>query len=456
MKLNRRKFIYNSTLGLIGLSVSNSLLAKTVNFTNKSLFSTTQTILQMLTTASVKRKQGNLIEANAIYDQILNIEPNEIRAYDGKRKILLQEKYKELEVLILYIDGFNLNPTNLKFKERIAKEYMRLALGNKKFKNQLIQEINEDVLQKAKYYLEQIKIEIPTDEQVEKQLEKANRKIQQNADTQDSRTNQQIKDYKKQNQISYDSRFDVLTLEEVKGKLDSLLTKTNDDYRDVHIRELYRVYIKRLKQSGNYDLAANFTKELYLFDKKDTHSLRVARSICKKDQKYDVLESIERKNDSIKKSFWSKIALFDVLHNRYKKEGVGSFTEMKSILTSAYAKKYTFYHNFEYRVREVKLAILKNNLIEAQSLLNNFADTLIGTKSAHFINKYNILCVDYYLKMDNTRYAMTVFEIALKQNDAQLTDTFLNKLVLINKNKDDEKKIHNEMLNELRKKIFNQ
>lgn len=455
MNLNRRKFIRNSSLGLIGLGVSNSLFSNVFNFTPNTAFKPSQTILQMLTTASVKRKQGLLIEATAIYNQILAIDSAEIRAYDGKRKILLQERYKELEVLNLYIGAYTLHPTNLKLKERIAKEYMRLALGNKKFKNQLLQDVNEDVLQKAKTYLEQIKIEIPTDEQVEEQLQKAYRKIQQNADSEDARTNQLVKDYKRQKQIDYNQRFDILTTAELKEKLDALLTKTSDDYRDVHIRELYREYIKKLKQDGSYDLAANYTKELYLFDKKDTTSLRIARSTCKKDQKYDVLEAIERKNDSIKKSFWSKIALFDVLHNRYKKEGVGSLTEMNNILVIANSKKYTFYHIFEYKVREIKLAMLRNNLIQAQTLLNNFADTLICTKSAHFIDKFNLLCASYYLKMDNRKYAMTVFDIAMNQNDTVLSDEFLKKLVLVNRDKDYEKKIHMERLIKQREKLLN-
>ncbi|UPT69789.1 MAG: hypothetical protein M0D53_11600 [Flavobacterium sp. JAD_PAG50586_2] len=454
MAIDRRKFIFTTSLGLLGVCVTNSAFGKVYSYIEKP--KNEPTILEMLTEAANKRKIGQLDQAQAIYNQVISIDSNEIRAYDGKRKILLQAKYKELEVLNLYLAGFTLNPENLKFKERIAKEYMRLALGNKKFTQQILVNVNDDLLETAKTYLQQVKIEIPSDVQVKAQLEKALKKISQEAHIIDPRLNAVLKDDKKANKLVYRQRFDDLTLEQINTKLDSLLTKTSDDFRDIHIRELYRVYIRRLKESGNFDLAATFTKTLYLFDKQDSQSLKIARNICKKDKKYDVLEEIERKNDLIKRSFWSKIALFDVLYKRREKDGVGSLSEMTTILNAASAKKYSFYHIFEYKVRQVKLALIKNNIPEAQSLLTNFADSLTGTKSAHFIDKFNILCVKYYLKTNNVQNAMAVFEIALKQNETEITDIFLAKLVAVNKEKDNStKKIHNERLNNYRIELLN-
>lgn len=454
MKIHRRKFISTSALGLLGVGLSGGLfgMVNPILINSSRINITDPTILQLLTQASLKRRSGLFVEARTIYEQVITINSNEIRAYDGIRKILLQERYKELEVLNLYLNGYNLNPTNVFFKQRIAKEYMRLALGNKKFNDQL--NLPEDLLEKAKSYLEQAKLEIPTDEQIQKLLEKADFKLNSSANIIDARLNEELRAYKKENHLNYKKRFDSITASDIKSKLDDLLAKTTDSYRDVHVRELYRTYIKKLKDDGQIELASQYTKELYLYDKKDSRSLKIARNICKKDEKYEVLEAIERKNDLIKKSFWSKIALFDVLYKRYKKDGVGSLNEMTSILNSANSKKFSFYHIFEYKVRQVKLALIKNNTVDAKSHLNNFADSLIGTSSAHFINKFNLLCVEYFLKLQDVEKAKIVYEIALKQNEMELSDSFLKKIILVNAEKDNKKEIHNERLNKQRAKLF--
>ncbi len=454
MKIHRRKFISTSALGLIGVGLSGGLfgMVNPLLIDSSRINITDPTILQLLTQASLKRRSGLFVEARTIYEQVITINSNEIRAYDGIRKILLQERYKELEVLNLYLNGYNLNPTNVFFKQRIAKEYMRLALGNKKFNDQL--NLPEDLLEKAKSYLEQAKLEIPTDEQIQKLLEKADFKLDSYANILDARLNDELRAYKKENHLNYKKRFDSITASDIKLKLDDLLAKTTDSYRDVHVRELYRTYIKKLKDDGQIELASQYTKELYLYDKKDSRSLKIARNICKKDEKYEVLETIERKNDLIKKSFWSKIALFDVLYKRYKKEGVGSLNEMTNILGVANTKKFSFYHVFEYKVRQVKLALIKNNTVDAKSHLNNFADSLIGTSSAHFINKFNLLCVEYFLKIQDVEKAKIVYEIALKQNEMELSDSFLKKIILVNAEKDNKKEIHNERLNKQRAKLF--
>ena len=453
MKINRRKFISTTTLGVLGIGITAGMFGMTNIVTTNFISVTDPTILQLLTQASIKRKSGLLVAARTIYNQIISIDSNEIRAYDGIRKILLQDKYKELEVLNLYLNGFNQNPTNAFFKQRIAKEYMRLALGNKKFKDQL--NLPEDLLEKAKTFLEQAKIEIPTDEQIQKLLDKADFKLSSSANVLDARLNEELRAYKKNNHTAYKNRFDEMTESDVKAKLDELLEKSTDGYRDVHIRELYRVYIKKLRNSNQIELASQYTKELFLFDKKDSKSLKIARNLCKKDEKYEVLEAIERNNESIKKSFWAKIALFDVLYKRYNKDGAGSLNEMKNILKAASAKKFSFYHVFEYKIRQVKLALIKNNISEAQSLLTNFADSLIGTTSAHFIDKFNLLCVGYYIKINDQQKALLIFEIALKQNETYVDDSFLKKLVLVNEEKNSKKEIHNKRLNDTRIKLLN-
>lgn len=438
MEINRRKFITTTSLSIIGLGITNSVLGNALN----SNFFTTTTIAQKLREAAVKRRAGSFIDARAIYDEVIIISPSEIRAYDGIRKILLKTKYKELEVLQLYLNGMSQNIGNANFKERVAREYMRLSLGNKKFTEQLNE--NQDLLEKAKQYFEEAKLVLPTSEQIQKQLEKSERKIDSNANTLDARENVQVIEHKKENQHNFKTRFVGLTAVEVKDKLDELLTKATNGYRKRHICEIYKVYIKKLKKDGNIDLAAQMSKTLCEFDKKDSNALKLARNTCRKDKKYDVLESIERKNEIYKKTFWSKIALFDVLHKRYKYSSVGNTTEMKNILLGATNLKRSFYHTFECKIREIKLELVKNNMPQAFLLINTFGDLIIGIEAAHFIDRYIILCVQYFQKMNDYEKALLVISIGLKEDIAISEDTFMQKLKLINKNKDAQKPIHNE------------
>lgn len=173
MKTNRRKFIINSSLTFIGLGISNSVLGNIVSFSSSETL--VETIAQKLQRAANKRRNGNFNQAKIIYSDVIAIDSNEIRAYDGIRKILLQNKYKELEVLQLYLTGLNNNPTNAVFKERVAKEYMRLALGNKKFVTQLNNP--QDLLVVAKQYFNQAKTANPLNAQFEKQFEKSKGKL---------------------------------------------------------------------------------------------------------------------------------------------------------------------------------------------------------------------------------------------------------------------------------------
>jgi hypothetical protein len=453
MKSTRRKFITTSTLAVVSLSVSNIIVGKSllkpIVFTNNPLL----TITQQLRNASLKRKAGLFLDARNIYNQIILISPSEIRAYDGIRKLLLFQKFKELEVLQLYENGLLQNPNSAIFKSRIAKEYRNLSLGNKKFETQL--NLTEDLLIKSKNLFEEIKIENPEDFHAIIQYDNVAEKINFSASSTDARTNNQIKAKKKIHHHEHKIRFEVDSEQEIKIKLDKLLDKTSNDFRDIHVRETYRAYIKKLKLNQKFDQAAIITKELFLFDKNDTQSLKIARNVCNKDKKYDVLESIERKNDTIKKSFWSKNALLNVLIKRYSKEGVGSLSEMQSILNTTNNKKRTFYQKFEYRTSEIKLSILKNNNTITMNLLNVFADNLIGISSAHFIDKFNMLCVKYYKKINDKKTAMTVLGIALKEKNTKISDPFLKKLIDININKETEKPIHNQRLINYRIKLMN-
>lgn len=89
-----------------------------------------------------------------------------------------------MEVLRLYEYGFVNNQDNKDFKERLAKEYMRLILGNKKFSNQY--NSSENLLIKSRKFFKQLKEEFPERLDYLELFKKVKRKIKQQADTLDA------------------------------------------------------------------------------------------------------------------------------------------------------------------------------------------------------------------------------------------------------------------------------
>jgi tetratricopeptide (TPR) repeat protein len=56
----------------------------------------------LLKKAKKYRKQKKYNLAKSTYEEVLKIDPTEVRAYNGIRKILLDKKNKEYEVILLY------------------------------------------------------------------------------------------------------------------------------------------------------------------------------------------------------------------------------------------------------------------------------------------------------------------------------------------------------------------
>lgn len=451
MATNRRKFITTSSLGFLSLG----LFGKTP--INLSFFlydkKPVETIPELLRQAALKRKNGELSLATNLYNQVISLNVNEIRAYDGLRKVLLQSKYKELEVLQLYSVGLNQNPSNLVFRERVAKEYMRLALGNKKFVNQFNSQ--QDLLELSKSTFLQLKNAVPSNIQFEAQFIKAERKVQQNANNIDARSNSALKSYKKNNRGSFKKRFKDKGVDELESKLSALLAKPVSLQRKTHIKELYKVLVKKYSKNNNPNKAIQKLNALYQFDSNDVNTLRIARKICKKHSKLSALESFEIQNDAFKNTFWSKIALIDVLIRRYKKDGVGNPSTIENNLSKALKLRFRPQHYFEVNSRKFKVSIYKGNEAQAKESLLAFADSISGIPSAHYIDRFNLLCVRFFKKFNKNDKALNVISIALKEMNKEPEDEILKKIFEVNQHKAKViKPIHDERLNKIRTKLM--
>ena len=93
--ITRRKFLMMGSLGILSTLTPGLLFSNTFSNSNPDT-------IALLKKARRYRKQGRLNLAKSIYQDVLAIDPTEVRAYNGIRKILLNKKNKEFEVIQLY------------------------------------------------------------------------------------------------------------------------------------------------------------------------------------------------------------------------------------------------------------------------------------------------------------------------------------------------------------------
>ncbi len=447
MGTNRRQFIATTTLATLSLGLPNLLFPQQVANNNTLL-------AQKLQQAALKRRQGKFTQAKNLYNEVIAIKSDEIRAYDGLRKILLQSKYKELEVLNLYKTGMNQNPNSPIFKERVAKEYLRLGLGNKKFTQQL--GLTENILQKSKNHFNQAKTSLPNNLQITEQIQKVNRKQNQNADTLDARKNVVVKNYKKNQRKEFKKRYKNVDVGILLTKLTQHLSKPQTTHRNKHIKELYYHIIKKYKKANDGFNAVQKAQSLYNRKTSDPYTLKIVRKTCRKFKDFTTLESIERQNNILKNNFWSKLALFDVLFQKYKKNQGGNIFELQSILLSLNPTPNKLPQYLEQKSREIKLAIYTTDNTKAFTELNNLGDRLRFVSSAHFIDRFNLLTARYFKRINDMNSLKLTFDVALRENNiVNSENAFIQKLIEINQNKNNTKTIHKERLLAFRNKLFN-
>lgn len=443
--INRRSFLYKTSLGLTSLLfvpafVSAEFLERTLD--------------ERLYIAAQKRKQGRLNQAINKFTSIIEDYPEEIRAYDGLRKTLLLRKYNELAVLELYQNGLSLNPNNKNFKERLAKEYMRLALGNKKFTNQL--NMSESLLIEAKRLFRELKNEYPENTAYQEQWRKVRRKINQQADYVDARGNTSIKEYKKDNKRRFRKRFRNKSISEVEEKLNELLEKPQNNEREKHIKELYKILIKKSRQDENLEGAFLYARAFYDYDKLDSRALQLVKRFAKKTENYGELIDVAEENHTIKQNFWSKLSWYDAYFLRYKKTQIGDPNSLSAMLDELEEMSQSPEHRKEFLIRKIKLGFKFNQIESSKDFLEELGNGLLGTKNLHNILLLSLLSARYYKKSGQAGAAVQVLDLALGTTTSlYINDTLSSLLFKVVSPINFEKEQHIERLTNLREKILN-
>lgn len=402
--MDRRSFIHKTTLGVTSLVLMPGSLVLGSS-------ASPQELQQRLFRAAKARKNNRINRAIRLFKSIIRDFPSEIRAYDGLRKTLLMRKHNELEVLKLYKKGFRLNPGNKDFKERLAKEYISISLGNKKVRKQLN---NPDkLLIKARKMFRELKNDFPERLEYKEQLRKVRRKILQQADKTDARQNTAVKEYRKIQKTKYRNRFKNKSIFEIEDKLQELLYKPKNESRDKHIKELYKILIIRSRKAGDFDGAFYYARSFYDYDKNESIALQLVKKMAKKSANYTELINIAEENHSLKHNFWSNLNRFDSYFLSYKKAGIVDLIEVESILEETENQILTIQQKQEVLMRKVKINFHKKDFEASKESLALFGEHINATENKHNILLFTVLSARYYKKIKQERTSLQVLDVAL-------------------------------------------
>ncbi|WP_144283361.1 tetratricopeptide repeat protein [Chryseobacterium echinoideorum] len=294
--MNRKKFLSLASMGIFTLLFPSILFSK-----NRSEYQNNNVNVLLKQAASL-RKQKKYNQARQIYQQIISQFPNEIRAYDGMRKVILSQKNKEWQVILLFKGALLQNPNNVELKQRLYNEYFRACLGNKKVKN--LVNFNGRLLSEVKQKYETFVNNHPNNINVQKQYAKIIRLLDANADTQNPKQNTALKNYRKLEQKKFKKRFSEDTVSQLEVRLNKLITKPYSKDRKPHIRELYKLSFQKLRKQKNNTEALNKAVNYFnTVEKNDPLFLKYIRDMAKLQKNYDVLITIETQNHTIKNNF---------------------------------------------------------------------------------------------------------------------------------------------------------
>jgi len=445
--ITRKKFLALGSLGVISLFFPTNLFSN-----NKSVFGLLDVNI-LLKNARNLRKQGKNNQAKEIYQQIISQYPNEIRAYDGMRKIILSQKKKEWDVILMFKAALVLNPNNVALKQRLYKEYFNAVLGNKKIKKAI--NFNGRLLSEVKQKYETFVQNHPNSNNIQKQFAKISRLMEWNADTQNPNINTALKTYKKTQHTNFKKRFNDIPISQLETKLNTLLSKPFSKDRKQHIRELHNVVIRKYRKNKNNTAALNRALSYYnTVDKNDPLILKYIRDLTKLKKNFDTLITIETQNHIEKNSFWSALALIDAHLKKTENQNIPVSSQLNPLIQFLALNIDSPDKKFEFNTRIIKFDILKNQLDAANDKIMTECKNMYGSSNTHSIDRMNILIAKYYHKKGDAEGKKRILNIASDpQSYIDNPDSLIKAIALMNQNRVFIKPVHIQNLQKLISKL---
>jgi len=433
--ITRRKFLMMGSLGILSTLTPGLLFSNTFSNSNPDT-------IALLKKARRYRKQGRLNLAKSTYQEVLAIDPTEVRAYNGIRKILLNKKNKEFEVIQLYQQAVANIPNNLRIRRSLYNEYSKAALGNKK----VLQKINMPgrMLLHVKSKYEEMIANYPEKKNLQKQLEKIEKYIQLNVDTEHPHNNKRLKSFRKELKKNHKKRFDGLPAQKTTLMLAELEAKPVSNDRVHHIREMSKVNIKALRAEKRYSEALD-ASENFLNKKSatDPFFIKQFRDLAKQLNQYDKLLTFETQNHTTKNNFWSAIALFDAHYRKTEKQNQSAPAIMDSLIQFMEGKVNDPRQQFELDTRKIKIEFLKNNLSLAKDKIINQCEAMMGISAPHNIDRVNVIIAQYYKKISDNEAKSVIINIAINPKSfLENSDEIKKSIALMNMGRSYENPVH--------------
>ena len=433
--ITRKRFLLMGSLGILSVLTPGFLFSNTISNSNPDT-------VALLKKARRYRKQGKLNLAKSTYQEVLTIDPTEVRAYNGIRKILLNKKNKEFEVIQLYQQALTHIPNNLRIKRSLYNEYSKAALGNRK----VLQQINIPgrMLLHVKSKYEEMVAAYPEKKNLQKQLEKLEKYIQLNVDTENPHNNLPLKAYRKQQKKNHKKRFDGLPAQRTGLMLAELEAKPVSDDRAHHIREMTKVNISALRNEKRYSEALDASADfLNTINATDPYFIKQFRDLAKQLNEYDSLLTFEIQNHTTKNTFWSAVSLFDAYYRKAEKQNQSAPIIMDSLVQFMTEKSNDPHQQFEINTRKIKIDLLKNNLINAKDKILNQCNEMMGIPASHSIDRMNVIIAKYYKKNGDDEAKNSIISIAIDPKSFLESDDDLKKsIALMNMRRSYENPIH--------------
>lgn len=439
--VTRKKFLQLSTLSLGTLFIPSFFFTKS----NFSLLETTDINL-LLKNAKDFRKQKKWNKAKDIYQQILQTNPQEVRAYDGLRKCIFQQPKQEKLYMQMLENAVIQYPDNKLLKQRLYSQYVKIALGNKKVSKQK----NANLLSYTKQKMELLAAQYPNDLCLQKQLEKINNRIGSNAGEIHYKNNAGLKQLHKQNQKSHKKRFDIFTNDQVYNKLAILKSKPYSKEREKHIREFYLILVKRNVKDHNVDQAIVLAKEFHALYPKDRSAIYWIRRLGRKKNDTQLIIQTEEKNHQTQQTFWSASACFTAI----KKHQNSNIGKLQQLLSEMEQKSTEDHQDLICFCKKIELHLLQSQFTDAETKLNLLLKSRAGIKNTSIIDSINVLTARYLAKTQQDSILKKMPYIIINAKDlVTSTDMWEKKIAQLNQYRDFSKPAHLEKFQNFLKKI---
>lgn len=441
MNYNRRKFISLSVLGGVGFLFSNNLgasvlknISTKVPFKNNVLTNDLQTALALAKEGSALRLKKSFDLAEIKYKEAIQLVPQDVRFYDGLRKVLAQQKGKELQIVELYYSAYKKYSDLASFNSRLADVYCQIALGNKKLSNVIAQKYNFSSLEdeSQKLYTKAIELNAAHKNYPQK-LNKINQFKTNNAFKNDFRQNNLMKDYHKQNVKAEKIQLNKLTEEQLNQRLTKIqnqlrtpLSSSNEEISRSNVIEKRqkRIYYRLFnihKTNKNWDQATIVAEKLHQLYPNDSKGLILLKRSYKRTKNWGKLVEMSRDRYNMKPTFWTGLSLMSAIETAYVKSGSGSIQEALNIGTTLLEK------NKENATNQIKISLTMAHHYMASKTYNNalgIFDSLQNkilqeklsdptTINELFSNK--ALCL---MKKGNYTEAERILKIGLRRDDS--------------------------------------